>query len=69
MADPLYWDDAYPIALLLKQAHPDADPAGVDLTELQSWVTYLEDLADDGGVIQREWLEQIQVEWVELNYG
>jgi FeS assembly protein IscX len=68
MADPVYWDDAYPIALLLKEAHPDADPTSVDLNELQSWVTRLESFADDGAA-QREWLEQIQVEWVELNYG
>jgi FeS assembly protein IscX len=69
MADPIYWDDAYPIALLLKQEHPDADPASVDLTELQRWVIHLDDFADDGSIVQREWLEQIQVEWVELNYG
>lgn len=68
MADPVYWDDAYPIALLLKEAHPDADPASVDLNELHSWVTRLEGFADDGEA-QRAWLEQIQVEWVELNYG
>jgi FeS assembly protein IscX len=69
MADPVYWDDAYPIALLLKEAHPDADPAVVDLNELQNWVMRLEGFADDGGAVQREWLEHIQVEWVELNYG
>lgn len=68
MADPVYWDDAYPIALLLKRAHPDADPASVDLNELQNWVTRLEDFADDAEA-QREWLEHIQVEWVDLNYG
>ena len=23
MQDPVYWDDAYPIALLLRETHPD----------------------------------------------
>ena len=69
MADPVYSDDAYPIALLLKEAHPDADPAAMGLDELQNWVIRLEDFADDSDAVQREWLEQIQVEWVELRYG
>lgn len=68
MQDPVYWDDAYPIALLLREAHPDAaDPASVAPAQLHAWVIALEAFADDRGVMPAEWLEQILVEWVELS--
>ena len=67
MADPLYWDDAYPIALTLNAAHPDvADPGTVALLTLKDWIVSLEAFADDRDANVIEWLEQIQVEWVEL---
>ncbi len=64
--DPLYWDDAYPIALLLKAAYPEVDPTAVEHRTLHGWVINLEGFADDPKVMRVDWLEQIQVEWVEL---
>ena len=64
--DPLYWDDAYPIALLLKAAHPEVDPTALDHRVLHEWVIGLEGFADDPAVIYVEWLERIQAEWVEI---
>ena len=64
--DPLYWDDAYPIALVLRAVHPDVDPTELDSQLLHAWVVGLEGFADDPAVMRVEWLEQIQAEWVEL---
>ena len=64
--DPLYWDDAYPIALVLRAAHPNADPISVDLRVLYEWVVGLESFADDPALSNSEWLERIQAEWIEL---
>ena len=64
--DPLYWDDAYPIALLLKVAHPDIDPIGVDQRKLHEWVIRLAGFADDPQIMRADWLEQILAEWVEI---
>ncbi len=64
--NPLYWDDAYPIALLLRRAHPEADPLAVDGGVLKTWVTGLADFADDPNDARETWLEEIQREWVEL---
>lgn len=64
--DPLYWDDAYPIALLLKAAHPDVDPIVVEQRELREWVIRLAGFADDPQVMRADWLEQILAEWVEI---
>ena len=64
--DPLYWDDAYPIALRLKAAHPDVDPIAVEQRRLHEWVTTLAAFADDPQVMRADWLEQILAEWVEI---
>ncbi len=64
--DPLYWDDAYPIALALKIAHPGVDPMDVELSVLHEWVVALRDFADEPQVMRIEWLDQIQAEWIEL---
>ena len=67
MADSLYWDDAYPIALTLNAVHRDVvDPSIVTLLMLKEWIVSLEAFADDRDASTIEWLEQIQVEWVEL---
>jgi FeS assembly protein IscX len=67
MQDPVYWDDAYPIALLLRAAHPDvADPSLVETGVLHAWVIALDAFADDRAIMPAEWLAQILVEWVEL---
>jgi FeS assembly protein IscX len=65
-ADPIYWDDAYPIALMLNRAYPTVDPTTVETKVLRDWVIQLDGFADDVDVAPLEWLEQIQVEWVEL---
>ncbi len=64
--DPIYWDDAYPIALMLRRAHPEVDPLQVPDAELRQWVARLDGFADDvdGGV--PELLDGIRAEWVEL---
>jgi FeS assembly protein IscX len=64
--DPLYWDDAYSIALVLKTAHPGIDPTEIDYRVLHEWVIRLEGFADDPAVMRVDWLELIQAEWVEL---
>jgi len=62
----LYWDDAYPIALSLCQAHPQVDPSTIDLAVLREWVIGLQSFADDPVLAQLTMLEDIQREWVDL---
>jgi FeS assembly protein IscX len=66
--DPLYWDDAYGIALLLKKAHPQVEPTELDLGTLANWAVALDGFCDapDGGYA--EILEAIQAEWIDLNF-
>ena len=66
LRDPLYWDDAYPIALELKAAHPEVDPTDVAHRVLHEWVITLEGFADDPTMVRKSWLQHIQAEWVEL---
>ena len=66
MADPIYWDDAYPIALLLRALHPDADPLAVPYEALRDWVVRLDGFSDDPKALPIDCLEQIQAEWVEV---
>jgi FeS assembly protein IscX len=66
VADPLYWDDAYPIALMLKRAHPDTGPLTVASEVLHGWVVALEGFADDPDAHSPDFLEQIRAEWVEI---
>ena len=65
--DPLYWDDAYGIAILLKKAHPQTEPVELDLRTLKDWALALDGFCDtpEGGY--NEMLEAIQAEWIELN--
>lgn len=67
MREPVYWDDGYPIALLLREAHPDVvDPSTVEPALLRAWVIALDAFVDDREAMPAEWLAQILVEWVEL---
>lgn len=67
MSDPIYWDDAYPIALMLRASHPEIDdPTSVAPHVLRDWIIQLDGFADDRDAMPIEWLEQIKVEWVEL---
>ena len=65
--DPLYWDDAYPIALALRAAHPGIDPIAIDHQVLHGWVIKLEGFADDPDTVYADWLERIEAEWVEID--
>ncbi len=65
-AEPLYWEDAYAIALELKREHPGVEPASVDTSVLRGWVTGLRGFSDDPGGGYAEILDAIQAEWVEL---
>jgi FeS assembly protein IscX len=64
--DPLYWDDAYPIALALQQTYPQVDPIQVPLETLHQWVIALQEFADNANAVIIERLEEIQVEWIEI---
>jgi FeS assembly protein IscX len=64
--EPVYWDDAYPIALLLRDTRPDSDPLTVSLDVLRSWVLEIKAFSDDPELYPVECLEEIQREWVEL---
>jgi FeS assembly protein IscX len=66
IGDPVYWDDAYPIALMLEAAHPGADPLAVDRDTLRDWVVALPGFADDPQQARPGWLDDIQVEWLEI---
>lgn len=66
MSEPIYWDDAYPIALLLQRALPDEDPLSVSLERLRDWVVQLDGFVDDRESLPVDCLEQILSEWVEL---
>ena len=66
MKNRLYWDDDYPIALSLHQAHPQVDPSTIDLAVLREWVIGVQSFADDPVLAQLTVLEDIQREWVDL---
>jgi FeS assembly protein IscX len=63
--DPLYWDDAYAIALALLERHPRVDPLDLDLEIIYQWVIELSDFADEPALKHRGWLRDIQKEWYE----
>ncbi|MCX6017532.1 MAG: Fe-S cluster assembly protein IscX [Chloroflexi bacterium] len=67
MSDPIYWDDAYPIALLLRRTRPGVNLLDVPLDRLCEWVKQLDGFADESDVFPVDCLEQIQAEWVELS--
>lgn len=66
VVDPLYWDDAYPIALALRATFPMIDPCKIEQDILYGWVISLRDFVDDPTVRRSDWLELIQAEWIEL---
>jgi len=63
--DPLYWDDAYAIALVLIERHPQVDPLAVDWETLHRWVVELPDFVDEPALEHLGWLQDIQKEWYE----
>lgn len=65
-ADPIYWDDAYPIALALKANYPDVEPMEIDHETLRRWVIALPGFNDDPAMGRIEWLDDIRREWLEI---
>ena len=61
----LYWEDDYAIAVALKRAHPNIDPAEVDFETLHRWIIELPEFVDDKTVTAIYLLEAIQREWYE----
>jgi FeS assembly protein IscX len=62
----LHWEDSEDIAERLLQVYPDTDPLSVRFTDLRSWVTSLEEFADDPQASSEGKLEAIQMAWLEL---
>ena len=62
----LHWEDAEDIAERLLQVYPNTDPLSVRFTDLHSWVTSLEEFADDPQASSEGKLETIQMAWLEL---
>ncbi len=62
----LYWDSLEDIAEQLLEAKPEIDPLSVRFTDLLTWVTELEDFADDAKDSSEGKLEAIQMAWFEL---
>ena len=63
--DPLYWDDAYAIALALIECHPEVDPLSINWETLHCWVIDLAEFADEPSLEHLGWLQDIQKEWYE----
>ena len=60
------WQDAEDIGIALAEKFPDVDPLTVRFTDLRSWVTSLEEFADDPQASSEGKLEAIQMAWLEL---
>ncbi len=61
----LTWQDIEDIGFELAQAHPDEDPAHVELPELLRLVTELDDFEDDPERADERTLERIASAWRE----
>ena len=61
----LTWQDIEDIGFELAQAHPDEDPAQVDLPELLRLVTELDDFEDDPERADEKTLQRIATAWRE----
>ena len=61
----LRWDDSEDVAAQLIDAHPGIDPLAVRFTDLQRWVTELDDFDDDPKASTEGKLEAIQMAWLE----
>ena len=66
MHEPLYWDDAYPIALNIRKNFPQMELSAATPQELRAAVLALEGFADDPDMGHVERLEDIQREWLDL---
>lgn len=61
----LTWQDIEDIGFELAQAHPDEDPAQVQLPELLRLVTELDDFEDDPERADEQTLAKIATAWRE----
>jgi FeS assembly protein IscX len=61
----LKWDDSEEVAVQLIAEHPDINPLEVRFTDLQRWVTELDDFDDDPKASTEGKLEAIQMAWLE----
>ncbi|MBC7927135.1 MAG: Fe-S cluster assembly protein IscX [Bryobacteraceae bacterium] len=61
----LTWDHVEDIAIELSEKHPDADPLKIRFTDLLTWITELDEFADDPSKSTEGKLEAIQMAWYE----
>ena len=59
------WTDTLDIAIALRAAHPQVDPALVRFTDLYDWVQQLPDFDDDPKRSGEKILEAIQQAWID----
>ena len=67
MRDPIYWDDVYAIALMLRRVYPRVDPLRASDGDLRRWVIALDGFADNPAGGAPELLDDIRAEWIELS--
>ncbi|HVO81398.1 MAG TPA: Fe-S cluster assembly protein IscX [Terriglobales bacterium] len=65
MPQPLTWDNAEDIGILLSERHPEIDPLSVRFTDLHRYVTELPEFKDDPKKSNEAKLEAIQMAWHE----
>ena len=61
----MHWTDINDIAIDLLEAHPGADPLGVNFVDLRDWVLALPGFDDDPAHCGEKILEAIQAAWIE----
>lgn len=65
MAEKLYWDAVYSIAIEIKSRHPGIDMDQVSLQNIYEWTIDLDNFADDPALANDEILLAIFQEWFE----
>lgn len=65
MADPLTWDDSYPIAHTLHQKYPEVRLEDVSLGMIYHWTIALDNFTDDPELANDAILSAIYQEWFE----
>jgi FeS assembly protein IscX len=65
MAQSLYWDAIYEIALALKARHPNENLEEASLGDIFKWTIALPEFADDPELANDEILGAIYQEWFE----
>ncbi len=65
MAQTLYWDAIYEVALALKAAHPQQNLEDVSLGDIFRWTVALPNFGDDQELANDDILAAIYQEWYE----